>query len=111
MFCTGCMKSLIPFDVLQLALQPANDVGGVQVALGQRLQVDGDASAVQRGVGAVRADERGQALDRGIGQDHLRQFLMLLRHGLETKWFRGACEMPWITPVSCTGKNPLGMMM
>ncbi len=23
----------------------------------------------------------------------------------------GACEMPWITPVSCTGKNPLGIMM
>jgi hypothetical protein len=23
----------------------------------------------------------------------------------------GACEMPWMTPVSCTGKNPLGMMM
>jgi hypothetical protein len=24
---------------------------------------------------------------------------------------RGACEMPWMTPVSCTGKKPLGMMM
>ena len=23
----------------------------------------------------------------------------------------GACEMPWMTPVSCTGKKPLGMMM
>ena len=23
----------------------------------------------------------------------------------------GACEMPWITPVSCTGKNPLGMTL
>jgi hypothetical protein len=23
----------------------------------------------------------------------------------------GACDMPWMTPVSCTGKNPLGMMM
>ena len=23
----------------------------------------------------------------------------------------GACEMPWMTPVSCIGKNPLGMMM
>jgi hypothetical protein len=23
----------------------------------------------------------------------------------------GACEMPWITPVSCTGKNPLGTMI
>ena len=22
-----------------------------------------------------------------------------------------ACEMPWITPVSCTGKKPLGMTM
>ena len=23
----------------------------------------------------------------------------------------GACEIPWITPVSCTGKNPLGISM
>ena len=23
----------------------------------------------------------------------------------------GACEMPWMTPVSCTGKKPLGITM
>ena len=40
----------------------------------------------------------------------LRQFLLLLGHRGERDGLR-ACEMPWITPVSCTGKNPLGMTM
>ena len=37
----------------------------------ERLQVDLNAPAVQRGVGAVDADERGQALHGRILQDHL----------------------------------------
>ena len=48
------------------------------VALVERLQVDLDAAAVQRGVGAVDADEGGEAFDRGILQDDLGECLLPL---------------------------------
>ena len=58
-----------------------------------RLQVDGDAAAVQRGVDAVGADERRQALDRRILEDDLRQFLLLLAMAAKEMDCE-ACEMP-----------------
>ena len=46
----------------------------------------------------------------GSLQNHLGERLLPLRHaGNETVC--GASEMPRITPVSCTGKKPLGTMM
>jgi hypothetical protein len=63
-----------------------------------------------RGVHAIGADERGEILHRRILADHLDQFLLpLAMAGNDT--VSGACEMPRITPVSCTGKKPLGTMM
>jgi hypothetical protein len=49
-------------------------------ALRQRLEVDLDAAAVERRVRAVDADERGQALDRGILEDLRGQLLLQARH-------------------------------
>jgi hypothetical protein len=51
----------------QLGIEAPDHVGGRDAALGERLEVDLDAAAVERGVGAVGADERGNALDRRIG--------------------------------------------
>ncbi len=76
-------EQLNPLNVLQLALQPADDVRRAQVAIGERLQIYRETSAVERGVGAIGSDERAQALDRWIGQDYLGQLFMLLRHGAE----------------------------
>ena len=44
-------------NLLQAGLQSANHVGGADVAIRQRLQIDRHAPAVERRVGAVRADE------------------------------------------------------
>ena len=54
----------------------------------ERLQVDLDAPAVQRRVGAVDADERRQALHRRVSQDHLRQRLLAFGHGGERDGLR-----------------------
>ena len=68
----------MPATFGQLRLQPADHVGGADLALLQRLQVDQNAAAVQRRVGAVDADERRQAVHRRILQNHLRQRLLQL---------------------------------
>ena len=47
-----------------LALQAADDLARGRAALVARLEVDQHAAGVERRVGAVDADERGQALDR-----------------------------------------------
>jgi hypothetical protein len=65
---------------------------------------------LSRGVGAIGADEGGEAFDGGILQNDFGELLLFRRHGLE-EMVGGAWEMPWMTPVSWTGKNPLGMMM
>ena len=70
-------------DLGQLRLEPADHVAGVDLPLLERLEVDLDAAAVERGVGAVDADERREALDRRVLQDHLRQLLLPLGHGVE----------------------------
>ena len=48
-----------------------------------RLQGDQYAPAVKCCVGAVNADKRRQALDRGILEDSLGQRLLTLRHGFK----------------------------
>ena len=45
-------------------------------ALAQRLQIDLNAAAVEGGVRAVDADERGQTIDRRILQNHRCELLL-----------------------------------
>ena len=52
--------------LLQVGLQPADQIRGAEVAIRKRLQVDRHAAAVERRIGAVGADERGKTLDRRI---------------------------------------------
>ncbi len=70
-------------DLGQLRLQSPDHVAGADLPLLERLQVDLNASRVQRGVGSIDADERRQALDRRILQNHFIQRLLPLRHGPE----------------------------
>ena len=55
----------------KLRLQAANHVAGADLALVERLQVDQNAAAVQGGVGAVDADERGEVFHRRVVQNQL----------------------------------------
>ena len=73
----------------ELGLQPANHVHRAGVPLFQRLEVDLDAAAVERGIGAIDADEGGQALHRGVLQDHLAERLLALRHRRKRDGLRG----------------------
>ena len=70
-------------DLLQLRLEPADQVLRADLALVERLEVDLDPPAVQRLVRAVDADERREALDGGILQDDGRELLLPLGHRLE----------------------------
>ena len=47
----------------------------------------------------------------GSLQDDLRRAPAAARPSRRTRSFCGASEMPRITPVSCTGKKPLGTTM
>ncbi|MNF69690.1 hypothetical protein D3C84_515800 [compost metagenome] len=67
----------------QLGAQALDHLGGGEVALAVRLEVDLHASAVEGGVVAVDADVGRQAGHRRIAQDHLGQALLALAHGLE----------------------------
>ena len=78
-------------------------------AIRQGLQIDQDAAAVEGRVGAVDADKRRQAFDRGILQNRLAPTPAGAPPWRQTRSLCGASEMPRITPVSCTGKNPLGI--
>ena len=61
-------------------LQLFNHHVGLVAALVERLQVNLQASAVEAGVAAVDADSGRDALHRRVGQHHLRQRLLTLRH-------------------------------
>ncbi len=89
----------MPEIFAELRLQAADHVAGVDLALRQRLQIDLNAAAVQRGVGAVDADERRQALDRRVLQDHLAT-LCCRRDISLNETDCAASVTPWITPVS-----------
>ena len=80
---------------LQLRLQPADHIRGAGVAaIGQRLQVDRHAAAVERGVRAIGPDERRKTLHRWVLENDLGEFLLLLRHGLQTRWSREPAKYP-----------------
>ena len=73
----------------ELGLQAADHFRCAGAALLERLEVDQDAPAVERRVGAVDPDEGGQALYRRVLQDGQRQVLLTLRHGGEGDRLRG----------------------
>ena len=73
----------------QLRLQAADDVAGGDLALVDRLQVNQNAPTVQRGVGSIDANKRGQTFDGRILQNDLAQRLLLVGHFLERDRLRG----------------------
>ncbi len=77
-----------PFHLSQFRLQIADDLRRSLLALIARLQIDLDASAVRRDVGSIDANERSQAVDIRVLQNHAGQFLLLLRHGCERNVLR-----------------------
>ena len=77
------------FHLGQLGLEPVDDFAGAEAAILQGLEVDLDAAAVEGGVGAVDADEGGQAFHGGILQDLSGQRLLPLGHGGEGNRLRG----------------------
>ena len=95
---------------MQLVLQAANDVVRAR-SLGERLQIDLNAAAIHDGVDAVNSDKGGKAFDRGILLDDARPALCCKRDISAKETLGGASETPKMTPVSCTGKKPLGTMM
>ena len=70
-------------NVRGFLLDPPNDLARRRRALRMRLEVDEEAARVERDVRAVDADERGQAFDVRIGQDHFRQRLLMVGHLVE----------------------------
>ena len=73
-------------DFLELRLQSLDHIGGVDASLVQRLQIDLNAPAIQRRVGSVDADERGNTLDGGILQDDCEPVAAVSATSPETKW-------------------------
>ena len=75
-------------------LQAADDLGGGASRCVERLEVDLDAAGVQRGVGAVDADEGGEAFNGRVLQDDVDQLLLALGHGGEADglWRFGDAE-------------------
>src|SRR6058998_1634551 len=76
-------EELDALDPGKRGLEAADDVARTHPATGERLQVDEDPPAVDGDVGAVHPDERGQALDRRILQDHRGQGLLPCGHRRE----------------------------
>ena len=68
-------------DRLEARLQPADHVRGAQFTHADRLQVDGHSSAVQSGIGSIRADKGRQTLNCGVLKNDGCQLLLLLLHG------------------------------
>ena len=77
------------------------------MALIERLQIDGDAPAVEGGIQSVGADKGGEAFNRWILEDDAASSCCLVDMS-EYEMDCDACDIPWITPVSCTGKEALG---
>ena len=73
-------EELDAVDVGDLGLQAADDLGGGDLALVERLEGDLDAAGVERGVGAVDADEGGDVVDSGILQNDVDEPLLPLGH-------------------------------
>ena len=67
-------------DRLEARLQPANHIGGADVAHIQWLQVDGHSPAIQRRVRSVRANKGRQAIDCRVLKNDGCKLLLLLCH-------------------------------
>ena len=63
----------MPVSEAVRVLDPLHDRGNVRIPIVIGLQIDQDPAAIERGVGAVHADERGEALNVGILQDDARR--------------------------------------
>src|SRR6266850_1466094 len=70
-------------DLCEFRLEAADDIRSADIALGERLQIDLDAAAVERCVRAVDADERRKAFDRRVFEDDAGQIPLALGHGRE----------------------------
>src|SRR3989442_7635336 len=71
-----------PVDLRERRTQPADHLADALAALGKRLQRDLDAAAVERRVRAVDPDERRDAGDGLILQDHAAERLLTRGHRL-----------------------------
>src|SRR5262249_38366434 len=67
-------------DFVQLRLEAANHITGTDFALGERLQVNLNAAGIEGCIGAVNADKRGEAFDRRVLQDDVRDLLLMRSH-------------------------------
>ena len=83
MFCTGSMNSWMPCTCASFGASRSMIAVALTLRCSSGLRLIDMRPLLSGGVGAVRADERGQALDRRIGQDDLGQLLLSLGHGLE----------------------------
>ena len=81
-------------DLGQLRLQAANHIAGADLALVERLEVDQNAAAVERGVGAIDADEGGEILHRRICQNDLGRAAAAASTSRETTRSAPASETP-----------------
>src|SRR6267143_677804 len=70
-------------DFCKFWLEAADDIRSADFTLGERLQIDLNAAAVERGVRAVNTDEGGKALDRRVFEDDAGQIPLALGHGRE----------------------------
>src|SRR5262249_22740960 len=70
-------------DFGEFGLEAPDDVGTGNPALSEGLEVDLDAAGVERGVGAVDPDERGEALDSGISENDVGKSALALGHSGE----------------------------
>ena len=73
------------------------------------LQIDQEPAVVERGVGAVDADERRERRHVRVLQDRVGERRLALGHRRDTRPSCRRTLMPWITPMSCTGKRPFGI--
>ena len=72
----------------EFGLQAADHIGGADFSIGERLEINLNAAAVQRSVCSVNADERRQAFDRRVLENDVRKSLLALRHSSERNILR-----------------------
>jgi hypothetical protein len=102
------MNSVMPATFRQVRLQAPDHVAGVDLALRQRLQVDLNAAAVERGVGAVDADEGRQASTAGSFRITLVSFCCSVDISGTTR-SAPLPKRPESRPYPGSGKKPLGI--
>ncbi len=75
-------ENLDTLHIVDLALQPADYVGSIEVSLFKWLQIDRHSPAVYRGVRAVGPDERRKAFHGRVLKNHVSNFLLFFGHSL-----------------------------